>query len=83
MESKSKDFYFQPNRTHDKTKTDLKTVRPTEKKVMKKSEVFSDLKRGISKPIKRNNLDLDIKEESSKSSSHHKSKLPIKRFCGY
>ena len=70
MESKSKDFYFQPNRNH-KTKTDLKIVRPTEKKVTKKSEVFSDLKRGISKPIKRNNLDIDIKEKSSKSSSRH------------
>ena len=46
MESKSKDFYFQPNRNHDKTKTDLKIVRPTEKKIMKKSEVFSDLKMG-------------------------------------
>lgn len=75
MESKSKDFYFQPNRNH-KTKTDLKIVRPTEKKVTKKSEVFSDLKRGISKPIKRNNLDFDIKEESSKSSSRHDLKLP-------
>ena len=71
MESKSKDFYFQPNRNHDKTKTDLKIVPSTEKKVMKKSEVFSDLKRGISKPTKRNNLDIDIKVESSKSSSHH------------
>ena len=71
MESKSKDFYFQPNRNHDKTKTDLKIVRPTEKKIMKKSEVFSDLKRGISKPIKRSNLDLYIKEELSKSSSRH------------
>ena len=77
MESKSKDFYFQPNRNHEKTKTDLKIVRPTEKKVMKKSE---DLKRGISKPIKRNNLDLDTKEESSKSSSCHDLKLPIKRL---
>ena len=67
MESKSKDFYFQPNRNHDNKKTDLKIVRSTDKKVTKKSEVFSDLKRGISKPIKRNNLDLDIKEESSKS----------------
>ena len=80
MESKSKDFYFQPNRNHEKTKTDLKIVRPTEKKVMKKSEVFTDLKRGISKPIKRNNLDLDTKEESSKSSSCHDLKLPIKRL---
>ena len=83
MESKSKDFYFQPNRNHDKTKTDLKIPRPTEKKVTKKSEVFSDMKRGISKPIKRNNLDLNIKEESSKSSLRHFLKLHIKRFFDY
>ena len=71
MESKSKDFYFQPNCNQDKTNTDLIIVRPTKKKVTKQSEVFSYLKRGISKPIKRNNLDLDIIEESSKSSSRH------------
>ena len=79
MESKLKDFYFQPNNNHDIIKTDLKIIQPTEKNVTKKSEVFSDLKRGISKPIKRKNLDFDIKEESSKSSSRHDLKLPIKR----